>query len=185
MLNSIESHYRFIRVNCTLPDKKLVEVHSCQVDGQALGVDFTFLRPLNKPIFVSFWNRVKALAVMIHSSFILICWKTSTFQVNFAMSSKPDETHRFKELAKIPRIEWCSTVSGGSKNVLFSIIVSSIKIAMPEIVHDCPYVVRCFNIHQGKLAFFTLSRGESSWTQLFNRSVSQFSLLEFTRANTQ
>lgn len=59
------------------------------------------------------------------------------------MSSKKQVTDSFKEIANIPKIEWCSIADGANPNMLFAIVVNSLKASLPDLIHECPYAVSC------------------------------------------
>lgn len=62
-----------------------------------------------------------------------------TMQVKASIFKKNGKT--FRQIVKLPQMEWCSIMEGADTNMFMKILIDMLKEKAPTLVHKCPYVV--------------------------------------------
>jgi len=123
-------NFEFTSISCTTSNKSAVFT-ICGVHGEYFDLGYKITRKMNK-FYVSFEFYITQSIIML-------------LQANITLSKMENE--KYRQLFKIPPLDWCPLMSGGPKsraNPLIKSFLMIMKAYAKDFIHDCPYVFLLF-----------------------------------------
>lgn len=126
------SDYKISNFTCNSRIKSGIVVEICEFTDHIMSVSINVSEPLSK-IVVS----LLILLLQLMQFFLFVTIFQAQTDFFFLTNGK------FKPMFKSPPVDWCSLVGGGSStakvNSFVKMFIDTIKIAVPQFIHKCPY----------------------------------------------
>lgn len=127
---------RYKGVKCKSFDLTWITSQECKIKvtsrtESSLILRLTLLKPVDAPYYVIKLAKIQKMLSIF-------------FQINVTASYRYGTI--FREIYKAVNVEWCSMMDGSGTNPIIKSIIESIKDSIPQMMHDCPYVVVSFKV---------------------------------------